>query len=257
MIERPVSLSLVFAIWALTQTVAGAQTKAGTEVMTKLSELESEVRALRNEVIRLSDLLKSLMSPAPVLDIDPVDIEIADLPRKGSPKARVAVIEFSDFECPFCGRHAASTLKDIQRVYVDTGKVQYIFRHLPLVQLHPSARRVAEVAACAHEQKKFWGFHDQAFANQKALRQPDLIRYAEAEGLDVSELDSCIASGRAKSMVENDLALASKLDLTGTPSFLIGLLQANGTVQATKKIVGGHPFPVFQATLDNFYRDLR
>lgn len=90
----------------------------------------------------------------PCVDVTAFEISIVDAPTKGAASAKIVLIEYSDFECPYCGRHAQGAYRDIERQYVDTGKIKYVFRHLPLDQIHPSARKAAEAAECAREQGK-------------------------------------------------------------------------------------------------------
>jgi protein-disulfide isomerase len=170
---------------------------------------------------------------------------------KGSANARVVLIEYSDFGCPFCGRHAQTAFLDIQREFVESGLVRYVFRHLPLEQLHPSAKKAAEAAECAHEQGKFWEMHDRLFANQKSFTVDKLIDHASAEQLDLARFRSCLVGGQMATTVSEHVAEARRLGITGTPSFLIGEIQPDGTVHIIRKLAGAEPFQVFRTALNN------
>jgi protein-disulfide isomerase len=134
-------------------------------------------------------------APAPASAIANVDfvIDIANAAVKGAPTARVAIIEFSDYECPFCARHALNTLPELAKEYIDTGKIRYVFRNLPLESIHPNAMRAAVAAECAGEQGKYWQLHDRMFANQRALDATSLVNHAKAEGLDVTRFQLCLS----------------------------------------------------------------
>ncbi|MEZ4448483.1 MAG: thioredoxin domain-containing protein [Nannocystaceae bacterium] len=138
-------------------------------------------------------------------------------PSVGPADAAVEVVEFSDFECPYCSR-AANTLSALKTRYPD--KVRFVFRHFPL-SFHPKARPAAEHAQCAQEQGKFWAFHDLVFAAQRELSVDKLGDLATQAGVDRQKLDECLASGRAGARVDGDLKLGSEVGVGGTPSFYI------------------------------------
>jgi protein-disulfide isomerase len=172
------------------------------------------------------------------------------VPRKGSPAAQIVLIEFSDFECPFCGQHSQGAYAEIQQQYVSKGKIQYAFRHFPLDQLHPAARQAAEAAACANEQGKFWEFHDKLFVNQHALQLANLQEYAKSVQVDGTKFDACMTGHQMAARVATDVSEARRLGLSATPAFVIGELQPNQTVRATRRIIGAHPMEVFRLALD-------
>ncbi|HKY21140.1 MAG TPA: DsbA family protein [Vicinamibacterales bacterium] len=223
---------------------------AESGIAVRLASLEGAVHSLERQVAELAALLRSALPPSRGGAISEVDLKIDSAPVKGSRTAKVVLIEYSDFECPFCGRHAQTTYHEIQKHFVETGKVQYIFRHLPLEKLHPNARRASEVAECARVQGKFWEVHDRLFANQRALAISDLRSYAQAEKLELPRFESCLSKGESTERINADMAEAGRLGLTGTPAFLIGQLQTDGTVRVNQKIVGAQPFDVFKAALD-------
>jgi protein-disulfide isomerase len=195
-------------------------------------------------------LLRALLPPSPVVDVSPFGLDTTTAPSQGKATARVVVMEFSDFECPFCGRHAQTTYREILRRYVDTGAIRYVFKHLPLEQLHPSAVRAATSAECARQQGKFWEMHDRLFANQEALGSSDLSNYAKAVGLDEAKFQACMDGGAAIARVRADLAEAERLNLTATPAFLIGEATSASAVRITRRVDGAHPVPIFQAAIE-------
>ena len=168
-----------------------------------------------------------------------VDVSADDDPVKGDPDAPVTIIEFSDFECPFCGRWYSSTLPQIEEQYIKTGKVKLVYRDFPL-SFHAQAQIAAEAAECADDQDKFWEMHDKIFENQPLLSEASLKQWAIEIGLDTGEFESCLSSGKHKSEIQNDLNEGQQYGVTGTPGFFV-----NG-----KLLVGAQPFSVFQQAID-------
>ena len=170
------------------------------------------------------------------LMLEPPRVSVAaEGPSLGPVDAPVTIVEFSDFQCPYCGR-VASTVMQIHERYPQ--QVRIVYRNLPLENIHPNARPTAEAAACANAQGRFWEFHDQAFANQRALSAPDLQRYAKEAGLDVAAFDQCVKERKFQALVEFDLkaateaaAAAGKRGL-GTPAFFVNGILLSGAKPA-------------------------
>jgi protein-disulfide isomerase len=164
-------------------------------------------------------------------------------PTKGSPEAKVTMVEFSDFLCPFCAQFAIWTLPKIEEEYVETGKVKLIFRNLPI---HGEvAARAAEAALCAHEQGQFWEYHDRLFADslnrgRKAFTPENLVALAVELGLDGEGFELCLDSRRYSSAVEEDIAEGKRLGVQGTPTFFIN----------DRKIVGAQPYENFRRVIE-------
>jgi protein-disulfide isomerase len=158
-------------------------------------------------------------------------------PAKGPAAAPVTIVEFSDFQCPFCSR-VLPTLKKIEETYGD--KVRIVFRDLPLLQLHPNAAKAAEAGQCANEQGKFWEMHDKMFANQQALAVADLKKYAAELGLKSEDFDQCLDSNKNEAEWKKDSEDAQKYGLSGTPGFFI-----NG-----RMLDGARPYEMFAQIID-------
>jgi protein-disulfide isomerase len=171
-----------------------------------------------------------------------VPVEVGDAPIRGNPNAPVTVVEFSDFQCPFCAR-SRPTVARVREAYGD--KVRWAFRHFPL-DFHPQARKAGEAGACAAEQGKFWQMHDALFANPGKLQVPDLEATAKTLGLDTAAFDRCLDSGKYADRVERDVEAGSRYGVSGTPAFFI-----NG-----RPLVGAQPFEAFQAVIDDELRRL-
>lgn len=191
-------------------------------------------------------------SPAPAIATVDHIIDIAGAAVKGAPTARVAIIEFSDYECPFCSRHALNTLPELAKEYIDTGKVRYVFRNLPLESIHPNAMRAASAAECAGEQGKYWQLHDRMFANQRALDVATLVNHGKAEGLDAARFQQCISSDKYTAKIRADQIDAERVGATSTPSFFVAVLTpGNSKARAVRMIRGAHPYPTFKAAIDS------
>jgi protein-disulfide isomerase len=173
---------------------------------------------------------------------DPVDLSVRkDAPSRGDGK--VEIVEFSDFQCPFCQRFYSDAYKQIKAKYVDTGKAKFVFRHFPL-SFHQNAQKAAEAAECANRQGKFWPYHDLLFdgfvSDGSNLEIPDLKKYASDLGLDTGKFNTCLDNGETAAVVKKDIDDATKAGVSGTPTLFI-----NG-----KKIVGAQPFNAFEAVVE-------
>jgi protein-disulfide isomerase len=163
------------------------------------------------KTLRAKYNVKVMMEPPRVqvsLDNDPV---------KGSEKAPVTIVEFSDYQCPYCSR-AEQTVQEVLKKYGD--KVRFVYRDYPL-SFHPNAEGAAIASECAHEQGKFWEMHDAMFANQAKLGKDDLVTTAAGLGMDKDKFKSCLDTGKYKDEVQKDFADGQKYGVTGTPTFFI------------------------------------
>jgi protein-disulfide isomerase len=165
-------------------------------------------------------------------------VSIQNAPVRGAAGAPVTLVEFSDFECPFC-KQTRPTLKQLLERY--PGKVRLAYRDFPLESIHPQARRAAEAARCAHDQGKFWEYHDVLFAQSPKLAAEDLRRYAGEVGLDVTKFDGCLAAGTHKAAVQRDVEEGNQLGITGTPAFFV-----NG-----RPLSGAQSFEAFARVIDD------
>jgi protein-disulfide isomerase len=172
---------------------------------------------------------------------------------RGNRSAKIAILEFSDYQCPFCGRNARDVFPEVQREYVNTGKVKYVFLNFPLNDAHPQAVKAAEAADCAGKLGKYWEMHDALFANQQALFEPDLVTYAERIGLRRSDFRKCIESQSA-SNINDDVKVGHMLDINATPMFFVGTVQPDGGVRLRRKLQGALPYLTFKAVIEEMLR---
>lgn len=141
-------------------------------------------------------------------------------PALGNENAPLTLIEFSDYQCPFCKRFYHQTQDKLKKEYIDQGKLRIVYKDLPL-SFHKQAYGAALAAHCAGEQGKYWEMHDMLFENNK-LEEDDLLEYAKNLALDTSRYRDCVKDNRFANQIEADIAEAGAADITGTPTFVLG-----------------------------------
>jgi protein-disulfide isomerase len=161
----------------------------------------------------------------------------ADDPSYGDAKAAVTIVEFSDFQCPYCLR-AMPTLKQVQQKY--GSRVRVVWKDFPLFRIHPQALKAAEAGRCAEEQGKFWPYHDRLFANQNALMVDDLKKYAQDLSLDTARFNSCMDSSKYAARVKEGIDAGNALGVSSTPTLFI-----NGRI-----LPGAYPIEELSAVID-------
>lgn len=224
--------------WTLEDCVIndpGCTTRPG--IISRIEELAKQGKTKQ-------EILNSLQAPSepsrPQAPTAPVEVSADDDASKGSDNAPVVMIEFSDFECPFCARFWSDTLPQIEEEYIDTGKVKFVYRDFPL-GFHQNAQKAAEAAECAEDQGKYWEYHDKIFENQRAIDVASLKQYAKDLDLDSQKFDDCLDSGKYASEVQKDFQDGQAAGVTGTPAFFI-----NG-----QKVTGAQPFSNFKQVIDS------
>lgn len=200
--------------------------------------------ALVRTVFWPSQRTASLVLPAATANAGPtstlpavVHVSAAGRPFRGRAGAKVTVVEFLDYECPFCGRDFRETYPQIARNFGT--RIRFVVRNFPLSTIHPYAEKAAEAAECARAQGRFWAYHDWLFRHQSALRVSDLKRDARRLGLSTSRFDRCLDSGRMVAEIRRDTAAGKAAGVTGTPTFFV-----NG-----RRVVGAVPYPTMAATI--------
>ncbi|HEV2386832.1 MAG TPA: thioredoxin domain-containing protein [Candidatus Acidoferrales bacterium] len=223
---------------------------------------DQQLKTLQNEIEQLKQsqdamqkditAIKNRLIPPPPPPFKGADVPLAGDAAMGSSDAKVTLVEFSDYQCPFCGRNFQATFPQILKNYVDTGKVRYVLHDFPLTQLHPNAFNAAVAARCAGEQGKYWQMHDALFSHQTALDAKNLPDYAKQVGLDADKFQACLANGAEANNVRADMAAGNKLGVTGTPGFFLGPTDPKdpSILKATKMISGAQPYAVFQQAID-------
>lgn len=167
-----------------------------------------------------------------------------DDPILGDPNAPVTMVEFGDYQCPFCKRFFETTEKEIIEKYVKTGKVKFVYRDFPLTSIHDMAQKSAEASECADEQGQFWRYHDILYKNQETMSEPNFKLWAGQLGLNQKQFDSCLDSGKYLEEVEKDFADGQAAGVNGTPASFI-----NGRL-----VAGALPFAQFEQIIEQELR---
>lgn len=175
-------------------------------------------------------------TPTPRVDMEAL---LDDDPVLGEDDAPVTIVEFSDYQCPFCGRFYSDTLQQLKAKYVETGKVKIVFRDFPL-SFHPEAEPAAIAANCAGEQGKFWEMHDKIFENQQALSSASYKQWAQQLRLDVTKWETCTKDPAQQQEIRNDMRDGGMAGVQGTPAFFV-----NGQL-----ISGAQPYQVFEQVIE-------
>jgi protein-disulfide isomerase len=203
------------------------------------------------ELRQIRELLEKQGAPAPPAapgqqQITKANVSIEGAYTMGSKDAPLTMVEFTDFQCPFCQRFHVQTFADLKKNYIDTGKLRFVSRDLPL-DFHPNALQAAQAGRCAGEQGQFWAMRDRMNANPEKLDMDSLAEYALDLKLNVGNFRSCVDSGKYKNAIRSDSQTAEKIGANGTPSFVLGKSTPDGV--DGELIIGALPYEVFDQKL--------
>ncbi len=252
---------VVIAFLAAFATAAHVFARQGDpDLKRRLEALENAQRSMVKDLQEIKAMLQGRGAPPPQApaqaplagqgpELDQV-ISIAGRPLKGRSEAKLVIVEFSDFQCPFCGKYSRETYPQVMKEFVETGRAQYAYLHFPLERLHPNAMNAAQAAECAFGQGKFWEMHDRLFANQNALGLPQLALYQQGLGMNPTTLKNCIGSAQVVARIKADLDLGARAGMTGTPGFFIGQMLKGGQVRLLRRFKGAVPLTTFKAMID-------
>lgn len=236
----------------------------GVVIKDKLNEVNEKLAEINasggNNVLGASNPTDNVDS-VPEAPVEPTDVfakvSLDDDPYLGDPeKAKVAIVEFSDYECPFCKRYFEETYPQIKKNYVDTGKVVYVFRDYPLSFHNPNATDQAIAGECVQEiggNKKYFDFHSEVFTqttSNKGLSKDKLYDIAEEIGVDSKDFKSCLDSEKYSGEVQDDLNAGANVGIDGTPGFVVGLLNEESNEVDGKLVVGAQPYQVFEEAIE-------
>jgi len=253
----PILYSFTLASVLLVQPAMAASTKDEVlDLKEQVKALQESQDAIQKDLGEIKRLLEAGARPAgqrpPAPTFEPQDISYADAPVLGKSDAPVTLIEYSDYQCPFCKRHYLNTMPSLKENYIDTGKVKFIMREYPLTSIHPRAMAASMAALCAKDQGKYWEMHNVLFDNQKALSDDDIKSYSETIGLNVDSFVVCMESSKSQPQVDSDLKEGQALGIRGTPSFAVGLTSPtdSDTVKVTKVIRGAQSYEAFVTEIE-------
>lgn len=214
------------------------------EIFMQISEMRKEISGLKEKV---ADLEKKLADAKP--KAIPVSLSGTEAMALGKNDAPIAILEFSDYECPFCGKHYKNVLPKLRESYIDTGKVKYVMKDFPL-DFHAHAKKASLAARCAGEQKHYWAMHDAIFEAHGQASDELIASVAQQQKLDESELKKCLDDPAQLTNVQNDIALGSRLGVNGTPAFLIGRIKDKQLVDY-RRFDGMQSFETFVAAIES------
>ncbi len=258
-------LKIIWAVWltamgapVLIPTAFAQLAQGETATLQKdVNELKEGQKALQRELQEIKTLLQQgRPQRSPIEDKEAI-LQIGNAPSKGSKNAPLTLVEFSDYQCPFCARHTSETLPQLDKEYIQTGKLRYVFRDFPIESIHKDAFKAAEATRCAGDQGRYWELHDRIFANQRTLSQNELTQHANVIGIDPALFSTCMESGKYAEAVRKDMEEGRNLGIAGTPTFFIGRTDPAGMSTTTIKIMrGAQAYSVFKATLDSLAKSI-
>ncbi len=207
--------------------------------------------AILNELRQIKQLMQRPQQQAqPAQQVpkpdEPATVSVVGVPFLGKADAPLTLVMFTDYQCPFCSRFENQTLPEIKKQYIDTGRLRFVVRDLPL-PFHPNAAKAAEATHCAQEQGKFWELREKLVNNGDKLNAKQLPEYARSVGIDVDKFSACLESGRHAGPVKASADLAGTIGISGTPSFVVG--RSKGDKVDGVKLVGAQPFAAFDQKL--------
>jgi protein-disulfide isomerase len=220
--------------------------------------LRGQVEDIQKELAEIKKLLQEgarapAAPPAGQAAFRPTTASVAGAPYKGQVDAPVTLIEYSDYQCPFCARNYREVLPLLEKEYIETGKVKFVMRENPIPQLHKNAMNASMAALCAGDQGKYWEMHNVMFDNQRQLDVDNLKSFANDLGLDAAEFNDCLDSKKHEKQVQNDMADSNELGMSGTPGFLLGLTDSENpeNVNLTVYIKGAKSIENFRASINS------
>jgi len=225
----------------------------------EIEDLKEGQKALKKDMNEIKALLKGLTTPrerpAPQ-PFKPADVSIEGSPVLGDANAPVTIVEFTDYQCPFCRRHATGTFGQIEKEYVKTGKVRYVLRQFPLKSIHPNAAKASEATLCAGDQGRYWEMHHQIFNKTKTFNNEEWLLHANALKLNMKAFNDCMESGKKAAKVEQDLKDGMALGIRGTPGFFIGKSDPSDPdkFRAVEFLRGAYPYSKFKETIDKILK---
>lgn len=209
-----------------------------------LSELR-QIRQILAQQAKLAAAAAQPQEPAP----QKAQLKLDDSYMIGRKDAPVTMVEFTDYQCPFCQRFHIATYNEIKKNYIDTGKVRFFSRDMPL-DFHPNAFKAATAARCAGEQNQYWPMRDVLGANPGSLSLDEMAGFAGKLKLDVKAFRACVESDKYREEITRDMKTAASIGLNGTPAFVIGKTTPDGV--EGEVVVGALPYPVFDEKLKSF-----
>lgn len=249
------ALAAVAPAWAQEEMEKDATIESLRE---EILQLKAGQAAMRRQLAEIKSLVQqggnARQAAAREPELPDVTIDLADFPVMGQADAPITVVEFSDFQCPYCARHVTDTLPKLKEEFVATGKIRYAAGDFPLPS-HAQAFKGSVAAHCAGEQDMYWEMAHKIFEHYREFNEENLPDYAAEVGLDAAKFEECFASGRHDDEINKRKAAGSSASVTGTPMFLLGYTDEDGTeFKPVDAIRGAHPFPEFERKIEELLK---
>jgi protein-disulfide isomerase len=238
---------ILFVIAVSTRTSSAQTTDDVASLKKQIDTLQEGQKQIQTELEAIRKLLTPPERPAPAS----LNLTAYDTPIRGENTAKVTLIEYFDYQCPFCASFSDETMPQVLTDYILNGRVKFIVRDFPLDSAHPHALQAAEAAHCANDQGKFWPMHDALMGNSDALDRPKLSVYAQDVGLDLASFDKCVDSGKYVAKIKESTAGGMKAGVDGTPTFFLGVTDASGQkIESLQRLEGAIPFSQLKEAID-------
>ena len=251
--KQALFLILYMSLTACTVTKTPRSDWASDELFVQLSELRQEIKIVKKDLSELSETVRQLKEKKVKGQKNTgLQLNLKGTYPLGNEKAKVAIVEFTDYQCPFCLKHNNKTLPLIKKQYIDSGKIKYIVKDYPL-GFHNLALSAALSTRCAGKQGKYWDMHDLIFANQRALKENVFTTFAAQLSLDMTLFAECLKDTAMKGLIENDMTEAEAIGVQGTPAFFLGKVKDNRLVKV-KALYGAQSFKSFSRVLDSLIK---
>jgi protein-disulfide isomerase len=257
--------TIAACLWSATVTAqqpVPQQAEDPVAMKNDIQQLKAQQQLIMDRLDELKKLLTTKRDTGQPVIKAPDTMSVDGEPFRGEATAQVAIIEYGDIECPFCRHFKQSVYPQIFDEYIKTGKARFYYRDMPL-PFHEHAMPAARAEHCAGEQGKFWEMHDALFTEKpeaigpgpggrdRTLSQEAIDQRAGALGINSAQLDACMASTRFADLIQHNTEEAAKMNIEGTPTFLIGKIGPNGNiVKVSKPVIGAQPFGAFKAVID-------
>lgn len=248
--KQALFLVLYISLSACTVTKTQRSDWVSDELFVQFSELRQEVKKLKQDFSKLEETVRQRKEKKEKGQKNTgLQLNLKGTYPLGNEKAKVAIVEFTDYQCPYCLKHNNKTLPLIKKQYIDSGKIKYIVKDYPL-GFHNLALSAALSTRCAGKQGKYWGMHDLIFANQRTLKEAVFTTFAAQLKLDMALFAACLKDTAMKGLIENDMTEAEAIGVQGTPAFFVGRVEGDRLVDV-KALYGAQSFKSFSRVLDS------
>ena len=244
---------IVFLITILFSSNLCAEEWITEEVLKQLSEIRQELKYLQQEIKGLKESLAN--KPVAQAPVRAGKVDISSAPFIGNKDVKIAIVEFSDYQCPYCRRHFTQTLPDIKTNYIDSGKVKYVMKQYPL-GFHAKAKGAAIAALCVEKLKpgQYWKAHESIFSGETKLNEVDYKQMAKSLGLAENKFNLCLENPEIIQQVDTNIREGEAVGVSGTPAFYIGKI-VDGKVVNGQLVTGARPYASFSSVIDRLLKE--